>query len=325
MNTRIHVAVGVIYSPDRNKVLITKRTENQHLAGYWEFPGGKVKKNEDVLSALSRELNEELGIEVNSARQLTTVKFDYPDKKVLLDIWEVYEWSGKPESKENQELTWTDINGLDSYEFPEANKHIIQTIQLDPLYVISQPSYKDINRLFIIAEQCFCSGIKLFQLRLNSTSESELSTIVDKINVLAKKYNAILILNGAPEDVNAFNIDGIHLNSKQLSKYESRPVSKEFILGASCHNSEELLKADTLNVNYAFLSPVLKTNTHPSQNAMGWDEFNVLRKKVNFPVYALGGMSPEDLKIAKSYNAHGIAMISAIWNSTRSISEVLSN
>ncbi len=315
MNIRTHVAVGVIYNSDKDKVLITKRTAKQHLAGLWEFPGGKLEDSEDVMSALSRELYEELGIVVKYAKQFTTISYDYPDKKILLDIWEVSEWSGEPASRENQEIAWSRISELNKYEFPEANKHIIQTLSLSSVYVISQESYEDTARLLSIASECFSAGLKLFQLRLNSRNNGDFSVLVKKLAELAKKNNAKLIINGVPSDVSTYNIDGLHLKSNVLMEYDNRPISEDYILGASCHNEEELAHAERLNVNYAFISPVFKTNSHPEQNAIGWDKFSKLAKKINFPVYALGGMTPADLKIAKSYNAYGVAMIGAVWNS----------
>ena len=87
MSDRISVAVGVIYNSSGDKVLISRRNKGQHLAGYWEFPGGKIKSNEDVRSALKRELYEELGIEIKKTRPLTLIKHDYPEKKVLLDVY----------------------------------------------------------------------------------------------------------------------------------------------------------------------------------------------------------------------------------------------
>ena len=87
MNTRIHVVVGILYNANRDKVLITKRTSKQFLSGYWEFPGGKVKSNEDSFSALSREFFEELGVCLKSAKRLIKIHHDYPWKKVLLDVW----------------------------------------------------------------------------------------------------------------------------------------------------------------------------------------------------------------------------------------------
>jgi 8-oxo-dGTP diphosphatase len=325
VNTRIHVAVGVIYNSNKDKILITKRTDKQHLAGLWEFPGGKLEESEDVMSALRRELYEELGIVVKNAKQFTTISYNYPDKKVLLDVWKVSEWNGEPASRENQEIAWSRVSELNKYEFPEANKHIIQTLSLSSVYVISQESYENTTRLLSIASEYFSAGLKLFQLRLKSRNNSDFSVLVKKLTELAKKNNAKLILNGTPSDVSTYNVDGLHLKSNVLMEYDSRPISEDYILGASCHNEEELAHAERLNVNYVFISPVLKTNSHPGQNAIGWDKFFKLTKKINFPVYALGGMTPADLKIAKSYNAHGVAMIGAIWNSKVAINNIFSN
>ena len=324
MDTRIHVAVGVIYNSDKDKVLITKRTAKQHLAGLWEFPGGKVEAGEGVVSALSRELYEELGIVVKDTEQFTTVSYDYSDKKVLLDVWNVFEWTGEPVSRENQEIEWSSINELKHYEFPEANKHIIQTLSLSPIYVLSQESYKNYSHLLSVANDCFSKGLKLFQLRLSTKDKNILANLTKDLHKMAHEKDAKLILNGSPIDINNYYIDGIHINSKELKKYSRRPISEEYILGASCHNEKELALAEKLNVNYAFLSPVFKTTSHPEKNAIGWDDFYKIIKQVRFPVYALGGMTPKDLDVAKSYDAYGVAMISAIWNSTSSVSELLS-
>ena len=91
-------------------------------------------------------------------------------------------------------------------------------------------------------------------------------------------------------------------------------IRDSYILGASCHNEKELIQAKKLNVNYAFISPVLNTNSHLTETPLGWANFKNLAKKANFPVYALGGMSLLDLEIAKEHGAYGIAMKSAINN-----------
>jgi 8-oxo-dGTP diphosphatase len=325
VNSKIHVAVGVIYNSNKDEVLITKRTANQHLAGYWEFPGGKVEENEDVITALSRELFEELGITISNVEKLTVVNYEYPDKKVLLDIWKVYEWSGVPTGKENQEIAWSKINQLNQFEFPEANKHIVQTLLLSPLYVISQESYDDYSRLLSIADKCFSEGLKLFQIRLKTRNNQEISKLINELAKSAKQYDAKLILNGIPSDIHTYNIDGIHLKSKELKSYDCRPISEEYILGASCHNEDELFSASKLNVNYAFISPVLTTPSHPEKDGIGWDKFNEMRNKVRFPVYALGGMTPDDLRVAKYYGAYGVAMMGAIWSSNSKISNSDSN
>jgi 8-oxo-dGTP diphosphatase len=314
MSDRVNVAVGIIYNVKKDKVLISKRSSKQHLAGYWEFPGGKIESNENIETALKRELNEELGIIVENAEPFTTVRYDYPDKQVLLNVWKIYDWTGSPASRENQQISWSNLYDLHRFKFPQANKYIIQSLSLDSMYVISQESYDDYSILLKVAKDCFKAGMKIFQLRLKNGEDSNKVELVNKLGILAKENNAKLIFNGNPSDITKYSVDGIHLNSKQLLNYSARPISEDYILGASCHNEEELLQAEKLNVNYAFISPVLITKSHPAQEALGWDKFRTLRDKVNYPVYALGGLCQNDLVIAKSFGAHGIAMISAIWD-----------
>ncbi len=314
MNQRIHVAVGVIYNSTKDKVLISKRSKNKHLAGYWEFPGGKVECNENVVAALKRELYEELGITVIKADAYTSISHDYADKNVLLDVWKVTDWCGQPESKENQEFCWASISELSKYKFPEANKYIIQSISLAPMYVISKDSYENYSHLFSVTEECFVAGLKIFQLRLNIDKNKSFQEIVKTLSEAANRYNAKLILNGLATDIDKYPIDGIHLNTNELKRYENRPISEEYILGASCHNEKDLIKAAEIKVNYAFLSPVQYTASHPEAIAIGWQRFRSLINEVNFPVYALGGMIPTDLKTAKTYGAYGIAMLGAVWD-----------
>ena len=86
--TIIHVAVGVIID-DSGHVLLGRRLKGTHLAGYWEFPGGKVEPDETVLQALDRELKEELDIRVSAATPLIDVRHNYGDKQVWLDVHRV--------------------------------------------------------------------------------------------------------------------------------------------------------------------------------------------------------------------------------------------
>jgi len=314
MNQRTHVAVGVIYNSTKDKVLITKRSKNQHLAGYWEFPGGKVERNENVNTALKRELFEELGIKVINAEAFTLICHDYDDKKVLLDVWQVYEWRGTPESRESQEFCWARISELGNYKFPDANKHIIQSILLPTMYVISKESYANYSHLYSRTEECFIAGLKIFQLRLKIDKNKAFQKIIQTLREQASRYGAKLILNGLATDIDKYPIDGIHLNTNELMRHKNRPICNDYILGASCHNEEELIKAAELNVNYAFLSPVQPTVSHPEAIAIGWERFRSLISEVNYPIYALGGMVPTDLHTAKTHGAYGIAMLGAISN-----------
>jgi|TARA_X000000368_G_C22633270_1_gene537647 8-oxo-dGTP diphosphatase len=119
----IHVAVGLVLDNDR--VFVAQRDQNAHQGGLWEFPGGKVDAGETVEAALSRELNEELGIFVDYAEPVMQIKHDYTDKIVLLDVWQIARYRGEPSGCEGQPVKWLAINELLAEQFPAANQAIV--------------------------------------------------------------------------------------------------------------------------------------------------------------------------------------------------------
>ena len=123
----VHVAVGVILDAE-NRILITQRDKSAHQGGLWEFPGGKVEAGESVQQALYRELHEELGIEIGAVSALLEVRHDYGDKRVLLDVWVVRDFTGVAVGREGQPLVWVLPGALRDYEFPEANVAIVDAV-----------------------------------------------------------------------------------------------------------------------------------------------------------------------------------------------------
>jgi len=137
---RIHVVAAVIYgTPDQ--ILIARRPDHLHQGGLWEFPGGKIEADESAYQGLVRELKEELDITVTAAAPFMQVSHDYSDKHVLLDIWQVTAFEGEARGVEGQECRWVMLNDLlaehlsdtgtdtgSDYEFPEANKPILQKL-----------------------------------------------------------------------------------------------------------------------------------------------------------------------------------------------------
>lgn len=130
MPSPVHVAVGVVLDKDQ-RILIARRPEHTHQGCLWEFPGGKVESTETVQSALCRELKEELGIEpdLSSLRPLIEINHNYSDKSVLLDVWWVDSFSGKPQGLEGQPICWVEAAMLNDYAFPKANQQIITAVQ----------------------------------------------------------------------------------------------------------------------------------------------------------------------------------------------------
>ena len=125
---RLHVAVGVILDPVGN-ILISRRAQDSHQGGLWEFPGGKVEAGESLEVALARELREELGIHIGRTTPLLEVRHDYSDKSVLLDVHVVWEFSGEARGLENQPLAWAGVQELSAYRFPAANEPIVAAVR----------------------------------------------------------------------------------------------------------------------------------------------------------------------------------------------------
>ena len=125
--SQVHVAVGVILD-DRDRVLISRRADDAHQGGLWEFPGGKVEAGESLREALARELLEELDILVDDSEPLLEISHDYSDKSVLLDVHVVRGFRGQPRGLENQPLAWVSASQLSDYQFPAANVPIVDAV-----------------------------------------------------------------------------------------------------------------------------------------------------------------------------------------------------
>lgn len=102
----VEVAVGVLMQPD-GSFLLTSRPAGKPYAGYWEFPGGKLEAGESIEEALSRELNEELGLTMGEAKAWKVEVVDYPHALVRLHFFKVTQWSGELQMKEQQSFAWS--------------------------------------------------------------------------------------------------------------------------------------------------------------------------------------------------------------------------
>jgi mutator protein MutT len=107
----IHVVAGALFD-STGRVLIAQRPAGKHMAGGWEFPGGKREPGEEPRDTLVRELREELGIEVHDATPLIAYEHEYPHRRVLLDLWVVISYSGEPQPLDAPALQWTAIDEL---------------------------------------------------------------------------------------------------------------------------------------------------------------------------------------------------------------------
>jgi len=123
----IHVVAGALVSL-QGHILIAQRPIGKHMAGGWEFPGGKIDKGEAPLAALRRELEEELGIEVQKSEYLVTCDHEYPDRVVHLELWLVTEFKGEPKPLDHQALRWVSVDQLATADLLPADQPLIEAL-----------------------------------------------------------------------------------------------------------------------------------------------------------------------------------------------------
>ncbi|HEY7866502.1 MAG TPA: 8-oxo-dGTP diphosphatase MutT [Psychromonas sp.] len=123
----IDISIAVVKNP-QNLFLICLRPDHVHQGGKWEFPGGKIQKNETAEQAMLRELKEEVGITALDYRLLETTFFDYGDKQLNLNFFLVSDFTGEARAQEGQSMQWVKKAELDNFSFPDANAAIIKKL-----------------------------------------------------------------------------------------------------------------------------------------------------------------------------------------------------
>ena len=289
--------------------LLACRPQGKVCAGYWEFPGGKVEPGETMRQALVRELHEELGITVEYAWPWLSRTHDYPHASVRLKFFRVTSWQGKIAPIEHSALEWTRVGDAATVApILPANGPILRALELPPLYALTNASEAGIASELARLEFALARGLRLVQIRDKALSPEQRQQLAQGVMARAARYTDVRVLVNDDEDLaRAVGAHGLHLSSGRLAQATERP-SFEWV-AASCHDAEDLARAASLGVDFALLSPVLPTASHPDSEGIGWDAFSRLIEHAPLPVFALGGMRPETLATAREHGAHGIAMM----------------
>jgi 8-oxo-dGTP diphosphatase len=325
MSTPLHVVAAVLQDA-QGRVLIAQRPEGKTHAGLWEFPGGKVEHGESALEALKRELREELGIEVLDAQPLICVPVAAvsppPRIQLRLDTWHRLQTTGTPKALEHAALAWVAVDELASYPMPPADRPIVAALR-GPDAVLITPIPDETPE----AEAAFLGriaallqdGLRRVQLRLPRDRDAQRARLGLALATLCRESGAALHLHGHESaDLAREWGCGLHLRASELHHADTparvaecrasgRPVS------AACHNAAELAQAEALGLDDVLLGPVLPTPSHPGEPALGWADFERLRATVSLPVFAIGGVGPQDLAEARRHGAQGVAGIRAFW------------
>jgi 8-oxo-dGTP diphosphatase len=312
MSAVVPVAAAVILNPD-GQVLLAQRPPGKHYAGYWEFPGGKVEPGETPQAALVRELREELGLSVTRAYPWLTQRYTYPHASVELHFFRVLGWEGEPHGHEGQAFAWQRPGDYTVAPLLPANAPILKALLLPSCYGISMAGEMG-TRLFLErAEAAMRCGLKLLQVREKSWTPEQRAELAGPLREIARRFGTRVLLNGDAEEARATGVDGVHWSAERLMAARTRPA--DLLCAASCHDAVELAQAQRLDLDFVVVGPVRPTPTHPRAVPLGWSRFAELIAGCATPVYALGGLSAEDLEDACRAGAHGVALRRDAWQS----------
>lgn len=309
MAVPVDVAVAVLVRAD-GAVLLACRPESKVYSGYWEFPGGKVEPGEPVRDALVREIREELGVGIEHAHPWITRVFVYPHATVRLHFHRVTAWRGEPRALEHQAITWQRPDAVEVSPMLPANGPVLRALSLPAEYAITNATELGENVFFSRLEARLRNGLKLVQVREKKLERGALKELARRVLELARARGAKILVNSDAELAREIGADGVHLTASQLSA--ARPDVPW--CGASCHSVEELRRAEALGADFAVLGPVRATPSHPDATPLGWNRFREMAAGASIPVYALGGLLPQDLEEARTCGAHGLAMVRGAWD-----------
>jgi len=242
------------------------------------------------------------------------VPWRYGERSLLLDARLVRRWQGEPASLDGQALRWCEPASVELDLLAPADRHILRALQLPSRYAITAdvpPTAFDEWQQRI--RSAIAAGQSMVLLRFPQWSTTEVRKLAMSLLDEARAQGAHLLLSGDVEGALALGQGvGVQLKSTQLADWQERPLPIAQWVGASCHHADDLERAGQV-ADFATLSPVALTASHPGAVPLGWDAFARLVDMAAVPVYALGGMSLDQLDAARDAGGQGVAGIRGFW------------
>jgi mutator protein MutT len=288
----IHVMAGVL-SDESGRVLIAQRPIGKHMAGRWEFPGGKLDEGEAPLAGLKRELAEELALELVAAEPLIRLCHDYNDRRVLLDVWRVTEWTGTAQGLDGQAFKWVAPDELPTVDLLEADQPIITALRLPRIA----------RRIAGAAALVAAAGGKRAEAFFWDPEDAEVGSeeIREAVRAARRAGHRVIVCGeeiSAAMAAAASGADGLLLDpSGGMLSIDTRGA---FVVGAICPTPRAAANAVAAGAHFLVLAP--------GGQAADEKQFAPLIHRLGLPVYL--GWYPDErsLELARSIGAHGCAV-----------------
>lgn len=194
------------------------------------------------------------------------------------------------------------------------------------LYLIANiTGYKQTNRVYHRVQKALETGIKILQLRCKVTEDCVFLDLAQRFRRLAKKNNALFIVNDRVDIAFTCDADGVHLGQDDLPLVYARNIlGKDKIIGKSTHNLRQALLAQSEQADYIGFGPIFKTQTKSGVNAISADKIRLLLGKIKIPIFVLGGINRNNIEEVISSGAERVAVSNAIL-SKKDIKQAVKN
>ena len=295
---KVDISIGLI---KLNSSFVCLKRTSQPFKNFIEFPGGKKKNNETAIQCLKREIKEELNIKIDKSKYIATIKHLYGNELIIINIFNIYRYTGQITSNENREIILFDAK-CKLATLPTHDR-ILSLLKLPKLLKIITPGNLDDTTFENISLYKY---IRLRDIPYNTYN----SCILSKLEKYHFKGSLIVDYPYNKDWVDEYS--GVHFKSCYLEKFLDQDRHRKYLYSASCHTLNDIEISNKKLFDFIMISPILRP--HDNFKAIGWDKFNVLSKESYIPTYALGGVSSNGSDFAKCIDnqGFGLAGISSI-------------
>lgn len=278
-------------------VLLSQRRQGKHLAGYWEFPGGQVDAGESEQAALSRELQEELGIRVHTSTPWCSLTHHYPEKTVMLKLYRVLSWSGVPIGVEGQAIEWVPWKDVPSRRMPPADVALLKLFGFSPYYYCAMVS-PDLfeKKVVALAGKGSAHWPWLIQYPKIECSDDRMA---DRHRSHIREFQSMghaCLYEGLPQEASALGAQGVHLSAAMLARLAERPTDFSLV-AASCHDQTTLRSANRLGVDFVVI---------PSHLSAA--KIQALINNAEMPVFVVSNQTQDGLYWSRDLGGFGVAV-----------------
>lgn len=182
------------------------------------------------------------------------------------------------------------------------------------LYVILDRKYLKGRDIRKVCEELVCGGVDVVQYRDKCRSKEEIIENVKQIKSILEGSNVLFIVNDYPDIAQQVGASGVHLGQEDIEVEEARKAVGQRIIGVSTHSLEEAVKAEKEGADYIAIGPVFRTPTKPELDPIGLNVVMEVKDAVNLPVFAVGGISLENIDELLKIGITQVAVCSVVLN-----------